>query len=179
MTAIEETCCFTGHRPQRLPWGGAEEADACAAFLLYLRTELVRLISVGYRHFVCGMAIGADILFAETVLALKQSFTGITLEAAVPCPEQPDKWTVAQRIRYGAVLDKCDEVTVVSPRYDDDCMMKRNRYMVDKSAVVLAYCRARSGGTAATVRYARRQNKAVINLSDRRSKKCYNKVEKS
>ena len=172
MTAIEETCCFTGHRPQRLPWGGAEAADAREAFLLSLRTELVRLISIGYRHFICGMAIGADILFAETVLDLKKSFTGITLEAAVPCPEQPDKWTAAQRARYGAALDKCDKVTVVSPRYDADCMMKRNRYMVDKSAVVLAYCRARGGGTAATVRYARQQNRTVINLSESRPKKC-------
>ena len=164
MTAENETCCFTGHRTGKLPWGGNESSPECISFLTSLRIQLVRLIALGYRHFICGMALGADLLFAETVVQLKKSFTGITLEAAVPCPEQTEQWTPAQKARYEALLARCDAVTVVSPKYTSGCMMKRNRYMVDKSAAVLAYCRSGSGGTAATVRYATDRHKSVIKL---------------
>lgn len=161
---IEQTCCFTGNRPHRLPWGGDETDPACQQFVVELRVQLVRLIALGYKHFICGMALGADTLFAQTVLDLKRSFTTITLEAAVPCPEQPDGWSDADKKRYDMLLAQCDAVTVVSPRYTPGCMMRRNRYMVDKSAAVLAFSRARTGGTAATLRYAAECGKAVIKL---------------
>lgn len=161
---IADTCCFTGHRPQKLPWKMDEAAPACRAFLIDLRTQLVRLIGIGYTHFLSGMAQGADILFAETVLSLKESFPAVTLEAAVPHPGQTDGWPADQRARYESTLAACDTVTVVSAAYSPDCMMKRNRYMVDRAGVVLAFCRSETGGTAATVRYARKKNRAVIKL---------------
>ena len=35
----EITCCFTGHRPQRLPWGDNEADLRCQAVKARLRSE--------------------------------------------------------------------------------------------------------------------------------------------
>lgn len=159
-----ETCCFTGNRPHKLPWGGDESNPDCRRFIADLQNELTRLVGLGFKRFICGMALGTDTLFAETVLRLKSEFPAIILEAAVPCPEQPDRWPDKDRIRYRNLLEQCDTVTVLSSRYTTDCMMRRNRYMVDRSALVITFSRAKRGGTTATVRYAEQQGKAIIKL---------------
>ena len=67
----------------------------------------------GFRHFICGMALGCDFYFAEAVLALKLAHSDVTLEAAIPCPTQADGWTAAERSRYHALLERC-EVKAIS-----------------------------------------------------------------
>ena len=59
-----------------------------------------------------------------------------------------------------------DEVRVLAPRYYDGCMQARNRYMVDRASVCIAYLTETRGGTAGTVRYAEKQGISVINLAD-------------
>ena len=44
----------------------------------------------GYRHFICGMAMGCDLYFCECLLALREKHADVTIEAAIPCPTQPD-----------------------------------------------------------------------------------------
>ena len=72
--AMEETlaCCFTGHRPARLPWGEQENDPRCLAMKLQISRALERAWGAGCRHFICGMARGCDLYFAESVLALRQ-----------------------------------------------------------------------------------------------------------
>lgn len=38
----------------------------------------------GFRHFLCGMALGCDLYFCECVLRLRQMHPDVTVEAAVP-----------------------------------------------------------------------------------------------
>ena len=65
-------CAFTGHRPERLPWGG-DEADArCAALRHRMEQVVTELHAQGYDTFLCGMARGCDTLFAESVLAVQR-----------------------------------------------------------------------------------------------------------
>lgn len=40
----------------------------------------------GYRDFVCGMALGADTLAAEEVLAMRERRPAVRLIAALPVP---------------------------------------------------------------------------------------------
>ena len=56
----ETSCCFTGHRPQHLPWGTNEDDPRCAALKEELRQRLAGIYESGYRHFISGMAIGCD-----------------------------------------------------------------------------------------------------------------------
>ena len=154
----ETTCCFTGHRPDILPWGDDEGDPRCLALKARLDQALDRAYAAGCRHFICGMARGADLYFAEEVLALRARRPGVTLEGARPCESQADGWPEGDRRRYRAILDRCDYETLVQHRYDRFCMMRRNRYMVDRSARLIAvYDGVPRGGTARTLAYALRQ----------------------
>lgn len=54
------------------------------------------------------------------------------------------------------------EVVYVSREYREGCMLKRNRYLVDHAACLLAvYNGERRGGTAMTVRYAGKLNRDI------------------
>ena len=158
----ETSCCFTGHRPAKLPWGQREDDPRCIELKLELAARLEAIYTLGYRHFICGMAIGCDMYFAEAVLALRELHPDVTLEAAVPCGTQPDKLARVQRQRYNRLLDSCDSVTVLQYGYTDDCMMLRNRYMVDHSSLLLACFDGRPGGTMSTIVYAERQGVSVV-----------------
>lgn len=51
----------------------------------------------------------------------------------------------------------------VSREYSVDCMLERNRYLVDHAACLLAvYNGERRGGTAMTVRYAQREKRKIL-----------------
>lgn len=156
------TCCFSGHRPAGLPWGHDERDARCHALKLELAVRLIGICDAGYRHFICGMAQGCDLYFAEAVLALRDARPDITLEAAVPCATQADRWAASQRERYRSILDLCDQVTVLQQSYTPNCMMRRNRYMVDHSSLLLACFGGSTGGTMNTILYARRSGVNVI-----------------
>ena len=151
------TCCFTGHRPQSLPWGTREQDSRCLELKLELAARLEGIYETGYRHFLCGMALGCDMYFAEAVLALRDSHPDVRLEAVIPCGSQPDRWNLAQRQRYNSLLDRCDKVTVLQIHYTPDCMLRRNRYMVEHSSLLLACYNGYPGGTQSTLLYAQRQ----------------------
>lgn len=84
------------------------------------------------------MARGADLYFAEAVLALRACFPQVTLEGARPCESQADRWPREERLRYQAILDQCDYETLVQHHYDRGCMARRNRYMVDRACRIIA-----------------------------------------
>lgn len=164
MDTNDITCCFTGHRPSKLPWGTHENDGRCAALKQELSSRLEGIYQAGYRRFICGMAIGCDMYFAEAVLALKELHSDVFLEAAIPCGSQTEKWVSGQRIRYNQLIDCCDKITVMQYYYTPDCMMRRNEYMVDNSSLLLACFNGRPGGTMKTILYAQRQGKKVITI---------------
>ena len=152
-----EICCsFTGHRIRMLPWKTNEQDPRCLALKEELAARLEGIYMAGYRHFVCGMALGCDMYFAEAVIALREKHPDVSLEAAIPCGDQPERWSLEHRQRYNRLIDSCDKVTVLQISYSPGCMMKRNKYMVDKSSMLLACFNGESGGTMNTILYARR-----------------------
>lgn len=156
------TCCFTGHRPQKLPWRQNENDPRCLALKEELEARLEGIYLSGCSRFLCGMAIGCDMYFAEAVLKLKERFPEVTLEAYVPCADQPAKWHLADKRRYEDLLSRCDRVNVLQEHYSADCMQRRNRRMVDESAVLLACYDGYPGGTMTTILYAERNGVKVI-----------------
>ena len=165
MSDRAKTCCFTGHRPERLPWGSSEGNPRCAALKTRLRLAVEQACDRGMRHFICGMARGCDFYFAEAVLALRQQRNDITLEAAVPCSTQARGWPEADRQRYRLLLDACDRETLVQEHYTRGCMQRRNRYMVDHSGLLIAvYDGSPAGGTFGTIHYALQRGVPYIEL---------------
>lgn len=156
-------CACSGHRPEKLPWGYDESDPRCMALKQQMEEVLRQLLQGGCRHFLCGMARGVDLYFAELLLALKEEYP-LMLEAVVPCPSQAHGWRTEQKQRYQAVLDGCDKVTVLEETYTAGCMLRRNRYMVDHANMLLTVYDGSSGGTAATVAYAKEKGIGLIPL---------------
>ncbi len=75
------TCCFTGHRPQKLPFGFDEQDERCIKLKKQLKAEIETLITQKQvTHFITGMALGVDLICAEIVKELKEKYPYITLE---------------------------------------------------------------------------------------------------
>lgn len=161
----EETCCFSGYRPEKLPWGEREDDARCRELKRRLFHIAEALYVSGRRRFICGMARGCDIYFCEAALALRGINGDVVVEAALPCAEQPEKWTDAWRERYFGLLSGCDIETYISRRYTKDCMARRNRYMVDSSSVIVTVFDGRFGGTMYTRGYAFRRGLDIIDVA--------------
>lgn len=159
------TCCFSGHRPPRLPWGSQEDDPRCLELKDRLARALTEAYHEGYRHFLCGMAQGTDLYFCQAVLDLRRTHPEVTLEAAIPFTGQADRWPEADRRRRQALLDQCDLETVVQHTYSPGCMNRRNRYMVDRSSLLIAvYDGIPQGGTLNTLAYAMRKGVRTVVL---------------
>lgn len=156
-------CCFTGHRPQSLPYLFDFTSEQSQLLRNVLRKEIINLITnENVLHFISGMAIGVDMLAAEIIIELKSEYPNIILEAAIPCENQSIKWNSQLRNKYDDILRQCDMRTLIQKNYTSDCMHKRNRYMVDSSDYVIAVWNGKPSGTGKTVRYAEERGKSVI-----------------
>lgn len=159
----EITCAFTGHRPRSFPWKGDETAPGCALLKKTLAEQIKLLADRGVTDWLSGMAQGVDLWAAEIVLDLKEKNPALRLHCILPCEGQERKWPASERERYHSILRQADEVIYVNREYHDDCMLERNRYLVDHSSVLLAvYNGTHRSGTGMTVRYAKRLGREVI-----------------
>ena len=146
MTIIDQSCCFTGHRPKYFWFGDNEAHPECRKIKEFLSTSIEHLIvDKGVTHFISGGAIGVDTWATEAVVALKAKHSGITLEIAKPFPTTWEQFEERDRVRYEKLLDRVDKITEVSPEYSKTCMFDRNRYMVNNATYLIA------GGTAASL----------------------------
>jgi len=161
----DNSCCFSGYRPEKLPWG-ADESDARCVFLKErLLDTAERMIPSGIRHFICGMARGCDMYFCETALLLREKHSDVTVEAAIPYEKQASRWSGEDSARYSRLIRQCDHVTYVGREYSRCCMDRRNRYMVESSSILIAVYDGKPGGTKNTVRYAAQRGIEVIEIA--------------
>jgi len=128
-----------------------------------LDAEIQRLTEAGYTGFLSGMAEGTDTWAALSVLALREKRPGIKLHCVLPCEGQDAGWSETARRLYRSILERADHVTYVNREYHKGCMLERNRYLVEHASCLLAvYNGERRGGTAATVRYARKLGREIV-----------------
>lgn len=157
MDTVTEGCAFSGHR---------EIPDSLLPRLnTLLEQKAEALAEAGCRRFYCGGARGFDMLAADAVLRVRSRRPEIRLILVLPCPEQSDRWPESLRAAYARQKQQADEVVTLSPHYTRFCMMQRNRYMVDRSGLLIAYLTGTEGGTAATVAYALKKGIPVCNLA--------------
>jgi len=165
MRARQESCCFTGHRPTKLPWRFREDDPRCIVLKQRIADAVEMAYDEGYRHFICGMSLGCDQYLCEAVLALRRRHPDVTIEAAIPCPTQADAWTAAQQERYRRLLAECDLETMVSEKYTSTCMQRRDRYMVDHASLLIAVFDGTAGGTQYTMQYAMQRGLNIVDIS--------------
>lgn len=158
-------CAFTGHRPNRFPWRYDESHDDCISLKEILASEIMRLADTGVTQFLSGMSEGVDTWAATDVLALREKNPVIKLHCILPCKSQADSWSESAQTLYRSILDQADSVIYVNRDYHKDCMLERNRFMVDHASVLLAVSRGQQrSGTAATINYARKMGREIITI---------------
>ncbi len=153
-----QTVCITGHRdipPEhalRLPQLLEEQIGA-----LYAR---------GARIFRAGGAMGFDTLAALKVLECREQLPELELHLYLPCRDQAAKWDAVSRRAYEYVLSRADSVDYTAEKYEQGCMLARDRKLIRGGDVCLAYCSKNKGGTFYTLSYAVRLGLELINLSE-------------
>ena len=160
---MDTACAFTGHRPQKFPWQYDETDSRCIALKSALAEQIRLLTDAGVTQFLSGMAEATDTWSALSVLALREKNPAIKLHCILPCREQADKWSSSSRNLYRSILKRADSIVYVSREYHKDCMLERNRFLVEHASILLAvYNGELRGGTAATMRYAQKMGREII-----------------
>lgn len=128
-----------------------------------LAEQITALADAGITQFLSGMAEATDSWSAMAVLSLREKNPMIKLHCILPCRTQADKWTASSQELYHSILNQADSIVYVSRNYHKDCMLERNRFLVEHAAILLAvYNGERRGGTAATMRYAQKMEREII-----------------
>lgn len=148
-------CCFTGHRPEKLT---KSETEITALLEAAIRAA----VNDGFVTFISGMARGVDLWAAEIVLRLRDAGAPIHLICASPFEGFERSWPADWQKRYRRVWAAADYTKFVCPAYSRDCFQRRNEWMVDHSARVIAAFNGERGGTKNTIDYAARRGVPVI-----------------
>lgn len=153
-----KACCFTGHR--------MISNERITYIQRKLEETIGDLIQRGVVFFSAGGALGFDTLAAKVVLKARETNQEVKLILVLPCVSQADRWNEEDRAVYEEIKGLADEIIYTSQEYRKGCMHKRNRYLVDNSSICICYLTENTGGTAYTVRYAKRKRLSVINIAE-------------
>ena len=136
---IKKTCCFSGHRPERLIGLGDTTNIMLKMVLSVLYLDIQTAIEEGYQYFITGMAKGIDLWAARCVMALKcNKYPHIEIGCAIPYRNQKNslkgEWLGDYEMTYG----EASKAVLICDGYTSFCMNNRNQYMVDNSSKLIA-----------------------------------------
>ena len=161
---VEFTCCFTGHRPEKMPFTATYRPIQYAQYLRRIQMAIDKKRTAGCRDFYCGVARGFDLWAAQVLLKIKSENPneGLRLICVVPFENFYAHWQPEDYHTVQTVLDNADEVICLQRYYSRNCFVKRNHYMVDNCGHVIAgYDGQQKGGTFTTIAYARANGRQV------------------
>lgn len=151
----ELSVCFTGHRPEALPWGEAEWDERCEIFKSKLRRAIVDAYEKGARYFLSGMARGVDLYAAKSVIALSAICPEIKLVAVFP-------YGSAKTDEQRRITERAYRVVSIRPEYAPSCFCERNSFLVEHSSAIIAGFGGNwSTGTGSTLKLAHSRGLAV------------------
>ncbi len=140
-------CCFTGHRPEKLH-------SSESLVKIALEKEIWRAYQEGFRTFLTGMARGTDIWSGELILRLRSSHQDVHLICALPHPDFEKNWGAEWQKRYNAIRRQADYEVTICKTVCRSAYQRRNEWMVDHVARVIAVYNGTKGGTRNTIEYA-------------------------
>jgi len=156
------SCCFTGHRPNKLKGYNAKDNKE-----LLWRLHEVIVEHIEKHHvttFVSGMALGIDQWAAKIVLKLKETkYPNLKLVCAIPHKNHSSKWNDFSKREWEDITNKADRVVYTSEEeYKPYLMQIRNQWMVDNTDYIIAVWDGTEGGTGNCVAYAKKKDKVYI-----------------
>ncbi len=150
------TVSFFGHRQ-------IERASAIEKRL----DEIIRplLLEKEYVEFLVGRDGEFDQLAASAVKRLKRSVGGdnSALVWVLPYPTAEYRDYEADLAAYYDEIEVCPESATA---HFKSAFQIRNRWMVDRSDLVVCYVELPSGGAFQTLRYAKRHRKSIVNIAE-------------
>jgi len=167
----EKTCCFTGHSTIPSP-----ELPIITKRLEYV---IGRLIGQDVVNYLCGGAVGFDMLAGYTVLDFKEKYEAVKLIMVLPRRNQDARRSEENKAAYQSLLAAADKIIYFSEWYMDGCKKKRNSYLVENSDYCIAYLKHARSGTGQTVRLAEARGLTVFNLAYHESLYMLNKMMSS
>lgn len=126
--------------------------------------HIAALLRAGTKKFICGGARGFDTMAALAVLHARERENNALLSLAIPYHGMDERFRGEERELYQKILSAADEVNYIAEKFERGCMLRRDRYMVDRSGICICYLTKTTGGTAYTVAYAIKNGLEVINL---------------
>lgn len=166
ITDPKRTACFSGHRPEKMPFNMNDPKNR-EAYLRLIYSRVDRAYQNGYRTFITGMARGFDILAAFAVIKYRNSSSeknDVILVGASPYRKEINRLFGASRSDYLSVQKECDRIIYLSEDYHNFCFHVRNHFMIDHSSLLISSCILDSGGTASTLRYAKQKGLMIDNI---------------
>lgn len=152
------TCFFTGHR--NLP------PDDIYKIRRSLKQTVISLIENGTVYFGCGGARGFDLLAAQVILELRKTYPDLRLIMVYPCRNQTRYWNDTDKEIYEYIRKRSDKCVWIANEYNDECMQRRNRHLVNNSKLCICYLTDKHSGTQYTVNYAEKKGVTIINIAD-------------
>ena len=150
--------CVTGHRPSKLGGYHNFNFDSLVKFAEDHITQLTKEHNI--THWYIGMALGWDMACAQACVNLS-----IPYVACVPFAGYTDNWRSADEQLWMRLCRQAKSVIFTSdPGFTVTKLMIRNRYMVNRSKLVLALHDGSDGGTGKCVKHAHSVGKTVINV---------------
>lgn len=149
----------TGHRPSKL--GNYKQYNSI------ILPNLTELAAEALDHFDATHVISGGAQGWDTAIALAALDLDLKVTIAVPFKDQDNYWGVQEKDTYNYICDHANEVVVVnSGDYAAWKMFERNKWMVDRSDLILALYNKdlKTDGTYHTMCYARKTLKKVINV---------------
>ena len=102
---------------------------------------------------------------AKAVLSLKPELSQIKIIAVLPYREQAERWNEKHKVEYERILNEVDETIIVSEHYQQQCFLRRNDYMVQRSSLLITlYDGKYKGGTFYTYKKAKSMGMEIINI---------------
>lgn len=145
----EQICCGFGHRIMLID---VEKL---------LREMLERLTAQGVTEFCTGGMGEFDELFAQTVRSIKRNDHRLRLLLVLP---YLTRQVATERAWYETQYDEILIPAELDGVHPKAAIALRNRWMVDRSSIVIAASRRDYGGAAEAVRYAESTGKEVLRL---------------
>ena len=149
------TCCFTGHRPERLEMPQKK-------VIQWLYEKINEAVEDGYTNFISGMQRGVDIWAAEIVIKLQKEGTPVKLIAACAFPGMENEWDQSWKNRYYKLLRESEEINYIGDEPGRKSFFARDEWMVDHSNRVIGVFTGAPGGTQKTINYAKEKRREVV-----------------
>ncbi len=160
---VERSVCFTGYRPEKFSFLLVDTNEDYIALKHKIKTVIISLINKGYNTFYTGGCNGFDMIVGEILLDLKLDYD---IKSIIVMPyisfgrNFDSRWTIVRQ----KLLNDSDETLYLYEKYKRGCYQDRNKFMVERSSIVVTYHNGQKGGTLNTINFAKKNKKNIVNL---------------